>query len=709
MAKQQALLIGINCYPNLENADLRGCLNDVALFHGHLVTRFGFETESITVLRDAEASRDAILERMAMMVVNVEKDDVVVLFYAGHGSRRWPGGPDDSAIESIVPADSGRGAQPNRDIHDYEIDQWVQQLNQKTPFVTLVMDCCHSGCVTRDPFGERVRSLPGDTRSFSEWAAATNGPAPPDTTGSRNQLELAGWLAGHRQAVVLAACQADELAWEYRLPFDKDGQTIKRNGAFTFFLSEAFAQTARDATWRSVFEPLAPRLNQKFPTQHPLAEGKVDELLFGRQQMPVSSYLPVLAVDNDPSTHGLASRVTLGGGLAHAVRIGSRWKIPRIEAAQVCNANQVVVTISSVQPTTCIGHLQTAPDPSVQPGQRAILIEDVVDTTLQVALPKGDHPKNQQLRTLIEKEPLLTRADGQDTADILIQRVAQRASVGERDPCPQLGPLEAPHWAAVGPDGDLATRLQREQGFDGTEITKLVDDLVRVARFRNILAIENPCRDHALHGALRLHVKRLGPRARSRRPGSTHEPPFSEGDLADFEITNTTKEPIHFTLLELGTDYRIKSLAPYSGHPSYQIGGGSGQPWGGIALEPGATFSVRDYYAHDPNWAATVCDGLLLSLPQGFPWAANRSGNCDTARVGHIYLKLMSTSAPTDFGFLNQHGARPAYHRAVHPLQQLADQCVSGGGPRSFGPPAAQIDPKTMWSTLTLQLRVSRT
>ena len=71
-------------------------------------------------------------------------------------------------IESMVPSDSGRGKEPNRDIIDEEIYRWLRRLNSRTPFVTLIFDCCHSGSVTRDPFGEATREAPADLRSAAE-------------------------------------------------------------------------------------------------------------------------------------------------------------------------------------------------------------------------------------------------------------------------------------------------------------------------------------------------------------------------------------------------------------------------------------------------------------------------------------------------------------------------------------------------------------
>lgn len=115
--------------------------------------------------------------------------------------------------------DSSRGPEENRDIPDLEIDRWVRRLNDKTPNVTLVFDCCHSGSVTRDPFGEECREAVADLRPASELFGGAEVP-PLFTRGRGTGAEprlRSGWLPVGRRAVTVAACRQVEKSWEMKL------------------------------------------------------------------------------------------------------------------------------------------------------------------------------------------------------------------------------------------------------------------------------------------------------------------------------------------------------------------------------------------------------------------------------------------------------------------------------------------------------------
>ncbi|MCP3959290.1 MAG: caspase family protein [bacterium] len=692
MPARHALLIGINRYPHIPGADLQGAVNDAAQIHALLTARFGFGADEIVMLCDEAASRDAIRAQMATIAARVGSGDLVAFFFAGHGSRIEGTGSRDPAIESIVPADSGRDPKPNRDIPDLEIDRWVQQLNRATPFVTLIMDCCHSGSVTRDPFSENIRAALSDLRGFGAWAAEDDSDFSLESEIERPDGSTAAWIAGRRQAVVLAACQAQELAWEHRW---WDGTDVQFGGAFTYFLRETLAAAPSDATWRSIFEPLEVSLTRAFPEQHALAEGKVDELLFGRDQIRPVPYLPVLEVKRHEAI--------LGGGLAHGVHLGSRWEVhgPAESEGQTTTVSTLKVT--EIRPTRCIAHCESEPAKTFSAGQRARLIEDVVDTALALEIPSADDFAVRQLAELIRQEPLLAISSNRRPAEIRIRRIPARQTVRKGDPCPYLGSLDEPQWAAVGRGGDLVTRLQPEQGDVGTALLKLVGDLLLVARFWNVLAIDHPNHASPLRKQLRIRARNLSAGAHGRQAEPAHKRlvEYREGDRADFEITNDGDGKVYFTLLELGTDFQIKLLAPFPGHPTYQVGPAAG----GIALAPGGTFSVRDYCAGDPSLTDHVREGLQLRLPDGFPWSATSHGNS----LGLIYLKLLVTTVPTDFGFLAQPGARPAEHAiSSHPLVRLVARCTWGSGTRSFATTPARTEWEVDWVTESLVVSVRR-
>jgi len=127
-----ALLIGINKYPKLAPYyTLSGCLNDVDLISQILQNNFGFSVEGIALLKDEQATRNGILEAMDYLTKTAERNDIVVIYYSGHGSQMTdregdePSGLDDT----IVPYDSGRFPNENRDISDDEIYAQILHLS----------------------------------------------------------------------------------------------------------------------------------------------------------------------------------------------------------------------------------------------------------------------------------------------------------------------------------------------------------------------------------------------------------------------------------------------------------------------------------------------------------------------------------------------------------------------------------------------------
>ena len=81
------------------------------------------------------------------------------MYYSGHGSRRRARRPTKPSGKdaTIISSDSGRGDDPNLDVIDDEIHAWLGDLSQVTSYITLVFDCCHSGTISRDVFGDTAR------------------------------------------------------------------------------------------------------------------------------------------------------------------------------------------------------------------------------------------------------------------------------------------------------------------------------------------------------------------------------------------------------------------------------------------------------------------------------------------------------------------------------------------------------------------------
>ncbi len=207
MNRTLALLIGIDTYPNLgSNSQLAGALADIDAIASLLRART--PNLDLRILREAQATRDGVVAAWNQLVKDAQAGDEVLFYWSGHGSqiRDESDDEDDGWDETLVPFDSGRIDQPNRDLVDDEIRAWLQRLTVKTPHVSLVIDSCHSGTVARSG----ARYVPRDPRprqvEAPELAADFAGLAGPS-----------GWLPVHNNWVLLAACRASQLAQELPL------------------------------------------------------------------------------------------------------------------------------------------------------------------------------------------------------------------------------------------------------------------------------------------------------------------------------------------------------------------------------------------------------------------------------------------------------------------------------------------------------------
>jgi uncharacterized caspase-like protein len=152
----RALLIGIDRYANPELNLVGGSVNDVKLMKRLLIDSLGFEASQIKTLTNEQATKRAIMQAIDEWLINgTGQDDQALLFYSGHGyyQKDLNGDESDPFDETLVAHDaqlvSNTESPPvfKNLILDDEIHTRVQRLSNRK--VTLVIDACHSGTMTR--------------------------------------------------------------------------------------------------------------------------------------------------------------------------------------------------------------------------------------------------------------------------------------------------------------------------------------------------------------------------------------------------------------------------------------------------------------------------------------------------------------------------------------------------------------------------------
>lgn len=237
---RRALCVGINVYPA---APLRGCVAD-AQDWSRVLMRLGFERPHM--LLDQAATREAIITGLRRLVGSSKAGDVVVFQFAGHGTQLpdrsgdEAGGDSPKQDEALCPYDYATGA--------YLIDDDLGQIISAAPpgvEITLFMDCCHSGTISRLGIG----TAPG--------AAAARGDELPRVMDATTAMidahrRFRARVGASRKAgsggesamreVLFSACLSHEVAWESKGRGEFSVHALKVLESGTRLTNEQFAQ-----------------------------------------------------------------------------------------------------------------------------------------------------------------------------------------------------------------------------------------------------------------------------------------------------------------------------------------------------------------------------------------------------------------------------------------------------------------------------------
>ncbi|GJG89137.1 hypothetical protein tb265_43180 [Gemmatimonadetes bacterium T265] len=643
-AGRRALLVGIDAYEHVR--PLAGCVNDARAMERLLVDVFDFPGDRVRVLVDAEATRDGVLAALDRLVAETMSNDAVVFYYAGHGSQMTDReGDEPSGMDStLVPVDSGRDgrawggeSRPNRDITDDEIALRLAALAERTPYVTVIVDACHSGTITRDvpddgaarsrgvepdtrPAGELPPSpIPSDRRAGLARAAATR--ATRDAGGGG---DTGGGLAPVDGGYVLVAgCRDEERSFEYRAPAASGGAPVV-HGALTYFLVQELRALAPGATYRDVFERTAARVTAAYPRQHPQLEGRVDREVLGVRDAAPVRHVRVLAVDGGGTA---GDRVTLATGAALGAAAGARYAVYPPGAKAAGGA----VPLGEVE-LVAVGAAASAArvvSGAVVPGARAVEAAPAPGLARLTVALVGPAAADAGVRGRVAASPLLALVAA--AADARLALLPPRSAAGAADPVPQLGPLAAPAWALVGADGQLLAPPKPSDARD-----EVVANLETLARRRRALALVNPDPASALRGRLTLELLRRTPDGlwAETESGPGGRVVYEEGDRVGFRVTNHSDQPVHISLVDVGPSGYIGVLYPPPGAED--------------AVGPGVTFDITGRQPERRGWK--------LVLPAGFPFEPG-AGPAAVAEGDEVF-RLFVTREPVDFSFLTQQGVR---------------------------------------------------
>ncbi|OQO13789.1 hypothetical protein B0A48_02021 [Cryoendolithus antarcticus] len=231
----------------------------------------------ITTCVDHEATRDGILKKWKQLICRTMPGDAVAFYYSGHGALVKSGNNDDEkrsplrSLQFIVPMDyDGSNSKDFKGILDVEISDFLWEITRKTKNVTVILDCCHSGRMARNPklgsrssprflLGVQYHDLDPLVRKFEQ----------------NTPLDAEGYPEGNPFTVRIVAGTQGETAWEHE---DQEG---KWQGALTRALGKALEESAgKSISWHMTMIRVRDILTASNCPQHPMAEGPSKRIHF---------------------------------------------------------------------------------------------------------------------------------------------------------------------------------------------------------------------------------------------------------------------------------------------------------------------------------------------------------------------------------------------------------------------------------------------
>lgn len=443
---KRALLIGASGLERL------GVEADIELMH-QLLLDHGFARDDIMCCRTPPVRRADILAALDLLIDVAKHDDVIVIYFSGHGgvarfngaiggrdlSRHWrylvTEDPEHSASAGVF-----------QGILDVELGFLIDhRLAFKCPNVTVILECCYAGEMLEPVRVARTRDLERiplfDVPEFlvdsQPW-------------GALDIVRLSGPLP-----VVVAATTGSRQSYELT--------TGKRNGCFTWWLDvvlRRYLGHPRSCYWGPIIDEVcrAVQLENQRLYQQPTVTPRGRQV-FGTHERDLSSSYEIVV--------GSDGRLVMLGGRFHGLRDGD---IVELVDSLLGSTGLHFATLRDVQAARA--RLEIQVEPPTLDGRRSWL--GCLRTRRQALAVRlrGDTPTIEQLRAALADSPWLREADALESVTHEISIVDNKLwifdGLAEVDPRP------------------LGLRELRN-GDGNTAIAGAIDDLEARARARSFV------------------------------------------------------------------------------------------------------------------------------------------------------------------------------------------------------------------------------
>lgn len=564
-----ALLIGIDYYlPNRLYKSLKGAVRDINLVASYLLKTLKIPSDQIFRLtspnlevalpleiKDPKPTYENIVAQFKSITELAEPGEQVYVYYSGHGGRATTIYPDlkggtDQYDEGIVPMDIGAGG---RYLLDLELATLLKRMTDKGLIVTVIMDSCHSGGVTR---GDAAIRSAGETDTAPPKKASL---VATDEELIKNWKTLTGgldqdiaWVPPANNYLLLAACRPHEYAYEYAF----DGK--ERHGALTYWLIDTLANSSTGLSFRKLYDRLCVQIQSKFPQQLPMLVGDGTRAVFGNESLPHHYSVTVSRVDLEQK------QITLNAGLAQGLSSGTRFAIYPINTTEFSNPQQqlAIAEIAEVQASKSVakvlepneGGIKVTEERKIEPGAPAIMVSAPVDLVRRVLLLENKEAGEQEHQlpaNWVDKQ--------QESLEAVRQSLTGNGWIVE---VKADDPEKSHYQVAVGRAGEY--EISSETPFknlgnplkidDSAAANEVVKRLIHIAKYQGVQGLDNLSSELTSSIQFELLDKNKQPFA---NPSNLA---IAQGELVFLRIKNTFFQPLNIAVLDLDSTWAIYQM-----------------------------------------------------------------------------------------------------------------------------------------------------
>lgn len=227
-----ALSVGIDKY-KMNGIDLNGCVHDAKDFGSCLVEKFVFKPENVHYLFNEKATKVNEMNKQIELLKLSQPNDEVVFYHSGHGTLIPDANGDESdrMDEAFVSYDFDFNDRKSMYLDDDMVE--VLKHLKEGVFLTIVVDTCHSGTISRDllkkgKFIQHPNSYNNKKKKFKSIFGKSKD------------------IFKNQPYLLLAACDEDQTSVEVQI-------SGKSRGIYTYTLTKVLRQINDKEVWQNVF------------------------------------------------------------------------------------------------------------------------------------------------------------------------------------------------------------------------------------------------------------------------------------------------------------------------------------------------------------------------------------------------------------------------------------------------------------------------